>query len=123
MNRIRAAVVGDTVSLQAGFNYYGRCYQVILFNICLLSHSQADLCPESTRSVITSYIWCRANRSDFLPGVISQFRAVLFVVSLLLSTQRINRKTLFLLASFPLQKYKKPNGTNKIKKPFPYCLP
>lgn len=112
MNRIRAAV-GDTASLQAGFNYYGRCYQVILLNICLLSHSQADLCPESTRSHIATYIWHRANRSDFLTEITSQFRVVLSIITWLLSTQRIKRKSFFLLASSPLQKC-----TNKMKKPF-----
>lgn len=86
MNRIRAAAIGDTASLQAGFNYYGRCYQVMLFNICLLSHSQADLCPESTRNHIAVYIWHRANRSDFLTEIIRQFRAVLPIVTPLLST-------------------------------------
>jgi len=66
ISRVRAAVVGDTASLQAGFNYYRRCYQVILFNICLLSHSQADLCPECTRRHIAAYLWHRAKRSDFV---------------------------------------------------------
>lgn len=106
MKRTRAAVVEDIASLQAGSNYFGRCYQVILFNICLLSRSQAGLCPESNRSYIATYIWHRANITDFLMVIISW--GLYWTVTWLLSAQRINTN-IFLLASFPLQNKKKQN--------------
>lgn len=101
LNRIRAAAVGDPVSLQAGFNYYGRCYQVIPFNICLLSPSQAALCPEPSRSHITTYIQHRANRFEFWTEIMSQCRAILSVVIWLLSVQRLNRKSCFFACILP----------------------
>lgn len=91
----------------------------MLSNIRLLSHSWADLCPESTRSHTATYIWHTVTREDFLSQITGQFRAVLSIVIGLLAAETVNRKRFFLFASFPLQNSKKPKSTNKKKNPLP----
>lgn len=91
----------------------------MLFNICLLSHSWADLCPESTRSHTATYMRHTATREDFLSQITGQFRAVLSIVIGLVAAETVNRKKFFLFASLPLQKGKKPKRTYKKKNPLP----